>query len=370
MREIFATWSVICEPGDTLAGYLRRVLGSQEALALINSQAKAKDVISILPEDKFRSPQFLQTLDESLECWRRRLKLISIQESMKQIEKLDGTLITPEDEYWPVALSDLGDGAPTALWVLGDAKVLGETGLSVIGSRLASDYGLELTRSMVRYSVNQDWVIVSGGALGIDAMASASAIGNSGKTVAVMAGGLDQLYPKGNYELFERIRLQGCLVSEVAPGVSPSRWRFLQRNRLIAALGQATLVVEAGFRSGSINTAGHANEIGRPVGAVPGRIDSVRSAGCHRLIREGRAELIATPGHLMELMGNAGELDEPISSLSANQKRAMDALGFAALSVEQVAVSAGMTLQETEQSLHSLVSSNLVQQTSLGWRKQ
>jgi DNA processing protein len=184
-----------------------------------------------------------------------------------------------------------------------------------------------------------------------------------------MAGGLDRLYPAANLELFKLVCNSGALVSEVAPGVSPSRWRFLQRNRLIAALGKATVVVEAGYRSGSINTAGHANELGRPVGAIPGPVDSVRSAGCHRLIREQRAELIATPDQLAELMGLQTEQIAGQQFKTTEQIRVLDALYGKVLSSVQAANLAGLTLSETELTLNQLSKLGLVRQISNGWQK-
>ena len=170
--------------------------------------------------------------------------------------------------------------------------------------------------------------------------------------------------------MFQKIIQNGCLVSEMPHGFPPARWRFLQRNRLIAALSQATLVVEAGFRSGSINTAGHANELGRRVGAVPGPVDSVRSAGCHRLIREGRAELIATPGQLSELMGVGNDDELSFNELSHDQTRTLDALRREVLQVEEVALRSGLTRFQTEQVLKQLVSKSLVIETSQGFTKQ
>jgi DNA processing protein len=218
--------------------------------------------------------------------------------------------------------------------------------------------------------VSKDFIVVSGGALGIDAQAHKSTLDFGGQTIAVMAGGLDRLYPSKNLDLFEEIKQSGLLVSEMPPGTSPARWRFLQRNRLIAALGRATVVVEAGFRSGSINTAGHANELDRPVGAVPGPINSTRSAGCHRLIRERRAELIATPADLFELLNLRNlEVEKPSFELTASQVRALDSFGYFGQEVERVASISGLTLNEASFVLETLQKLGLVTRTSNGWVK-
>ena len=362
------TWSLITEPGDSLAGYLRAHFGLSAALELVSSGITAIDLLAKLPADSFRAESYLSTIEDGLECWRRRLVDANPNKAADEIQLLGGKFLTRDDTHWPERLEDLGNSAPVGLWVIGDLGGNQER-LSVVGSRVASDYGIAITKDLVHFAVSQDWLIVSGGALGIDAQASRSAIDACGKTWVVMAGGLDRLYPKHNLELFAEVKSHGALISEMPPGVSPSRWRFLQRNRLIAALGKSTLVIEAGFRSGTINTAGHANELDRPVGAIPGRVDSVRSAGCHRLIREGRAELIATPSHLLELMGFDSDNGLPQNLQNSYETRVLDALGETVLPVEMVAKVSGMTMADTGSTLIRLSRANLVHRISEGWQK-
>ena len=134
--------------------------------------------------------------------------------------------------------------------------------------------------------VDRGFTIVSGAAYGIDGMAHRAALASGGTTVAFLAGGVDRFYPLGHEALLGRIAEQGAVVAELPCGSAPTKWRFLQRNRLIAAATEATIVLEAGMRSGSLNTAGHAAALGRPLGAVPGPVTSPASAGCHRLLRE------------------------------------------------------------------------------------
>ncbi|NBR54844.1 MAG: DNA-protecting protein DprA [Micrococcales bacterium] len=370
MRESYATWSLLIEPGDQIAGYLRKQLGVEKSLEILRQRISARELAVELPEDNFLPPKHLETLQESLECYWRRLDTVNLDKSLSLLSQQGGFLLTPESECWPKALADLSNAEPPALWIIGEPKTFCHSpSLAVVGSRIASDYGLGITRDLVRYSVSKQWSIISGGALGIDAMAHLTAIDSKGKTIAFMAGGLDRLYPKQNLELFELIQQNGALVSEMAPGVAPSRWRFLQRNRLIAALGKATVVVEASFRSGSINTAGHANELARPVGAIPGRIDSVRSAGCHRLIREGRAELISTPQQLSELMGFVEPEPEQLFRLTANQTRTLDAVGNTPVSIAEIATSAGLTIFEANQATSELQAQKLLVRNSFGWYK-
>jgi len=370
-QKAAATWSLLCEPGDSMAGMLRRILGTEESLFEIRKAKSAKDLLALLPEDHFRAPEFVSTLEDSLECWKRRLKIVNVDKSLEVLASIGGYLLTPESSSWPKGLFDLGDAAPAVLWVRGNVQVLDNPRtISVVGSRISSAYGLKVTNDLVQAVVAKDYVVVSGGALGIDAKAHQSAMDAGGKTIAVMAGGPDRLYPPRNLDLFQEIQHSGLLISEMPPGTAPARWRFLQRNRLIAAMGQATIVIEAGFRSGSINTAGHANELDRPVGAIPGPINSTRSAGCHRLIRERRAELISTPADLFELLNlrNVNE-DKPQFDLNASQLRALDSLAHFEQSIERVAGISGMTLSEAGYTLGSLQKMGLVSRTSNGWVK-
>jgi DNA processing protein len=365
-----ATWSLLCEPGDSMAGRLRRTLGVEESLFEIRRVKSAKDLLPFLPNDTFRAPQFISTLEDSLECWKRRLAIVNVDKAIETLSTLNGTLLTAESPLWPEGLMDLGDSAPPVLWVLGQANTLqNQKTVSIVGSRIASAYGLEVAADLVRTAVARNFVIVSGGALGIDAAAHKNALSFGGKTMAIMAGGLDRLYPAKNLDLFQDIQQSGAVISEMPPGTAPARWRFLQRNRLIAAIGRATVVVEAGFRSGSINTAGHANELDRPVGAIPGPINSTRSAGCHRLIKERRAELICTPSDLEELLGLKSREGASAFQLSGLQTRALDSFGSFEQGLERVAQISGMTLNEAVFTLESLSNLGLVVQTSNGWVK-
>lgn len=365
-----ATWSLLCEPGDSMAGMLRRILGVEESLYEIRRAKTSKDLLPLLPKDSFRAPQFLSTLDDSLECWKRRLSIVNVDKAIETLSTLNGTLLSAESPLWPRGLFDLGDSAPAVLWVLGQANTLqNQKTLSIVGSRIASSYGLEVTKDLVKTAVARDFVIVSGGALGIDASAHKNALSFGGKTISIMAGGLDRLYPAKNLDLFQEIQKSGVVISEMPPGTAPARWRFLQRNRLIAAIGQAIVVVEAGFRSGSINTAGHANELDKPVGAIPGPINSTRSAGCHRLIKERRAELISTPADLEELLGVWAKEVANEFQLSGLQTRALDSFGSFEQGIERVAQISGMTLNEASFTLDSLSRLGLVVQTSNGWVK-
>ena len=158
------------------------------------------------------------------------------------------------------------------------------------------------------------WTVVSGAAFGVDASAHRGALGADGVTVAVLACGVDVPYPVGHTDLLEAVAAQGVIVSEWPPGRTVSRLRFLVRNRVIAALAAGTLVVEAGERSGAINTARHARDLGRRLMAVPGPVTSDQSAGCHHIIRDWQGTLVTTAAEVIEHLSPVGATLEPTNA--------------------------------------------------------
>ena len=209
--------------------------------------------------------------------------------------------LTPSSEFWPSGLNDLGFNCPIGLWYRGQIEKLNPISIAIVGARGASVYGVnaasEIAMELAALNIN----IISGGAIGIDAASHQGALQGNGITVAVMAGGVDCLYPKTNSILFERILETGLIISEVPPDSQPLRHRFLIRNRLIAAISRATLVVEARIKSGAMSTANEATNLGRDVMAVPGSIRSATSTGCHKLIRDG-AVLVSSAAEICELV--------------------------------------------------------------------
>lgn len=192
---------------------------------------------------------------------------------------------------------------PIALITKGNTELLNRRSLSIVGTRNPSNYGVRVASEMAASFVDRDWVITSGGAYGIDAVAHKGALIAEGETIAVLASGLDVLYPAGHSRLFAEIAESGLLLSEYLPGSKALPHRFLNRNRLIAAISEGTMVVEAAFRSGSLRTARDAQELQRVVMAIPGPINSPLSEGCHRLIGEGAAAICCGVNDALELMG-------------------------------------------------------------------
>lgn len=221
---------------------------------------------------------------------------------LTEIDKHYARLITPDDEDWPEQLNDLA-APPIGLILKGNINALHQPSLAIVGTRNPTSYGARIAGEFAAGFADREWAIVSGGAYGIDSYAHKGALIAEGVTVAVVASGIDINYPAGNTRLFAEICESGAMVTEFMPGHRALPNRFLTRNRLIAALSKATLVVEAAFRSGSLRTARDAAEIFRPVMAIPGAITSPTSEGCHRLIGERAAEIVTSVADAVEFVG-------------------------------------------------------------------
>lgn len=213
------------------------------------------------------------------------------------------TLIEPGTAGWPTQLADLGKGQPKRLWVAGtgDLRLLALRSVAIVGARNATAYGIATAGMLAADLTAAGWVVVSGAALGIDAAAHRGALA-AGATVAVLAGGVDVASPRSNAALLNRIAAAGLIVSEQPPGSEPAKHRFLERNRLIAGLARAVVVVEAAHRSGALNTANWAEQLGRHVLAVPGPASSPMSRGTHALIRERQAVLVQDADDVLEVL--------------------------------------------------------------------
>lgn len=284
-QEATIIWSALSEPGDALA-YLVFLLRGPKALEEIRSGSAKKLWPTSIGEC---APEYLSALPGLLERVSLRLPSIQIGILVERAIRWNSKPIFPEaaPALWS-KFADLELHQPYLLWVAGDLSALEGLSASIVGTRNPSSQGLSNAKKLV----DQLQVpVVSGGARGIDAAAHSAALGLKIPTVAFMAGGVDRAYPAENWELFHKmVRSGGALVSELAPFTAPSRFRFLQRNRLIAAASSATYVVEAGYRSGSKNTANHARSCGREVFAIPGPYGDLSSQGCNSMIREGLAK--------------------------------------------------------------------------------
>ncbi|MFJ4252730.1 DNA-processing protein DprA [Microbacterium sp. NPDC090003] len=317
-----AAWSVLAEPGDGVAGALIRELGAVAALEL------ALDAPSVADGRVEGSVRARRALAEGRARWQPRAQTRALVDALCGAHQVGARLVIPGDPEWPGSLDDLGDHAPPALWVRGDTRLLTATPrVAIVGARAATGYGEHVAAEIAGDLAAGGATVVSGGAYGIDGVAHRAALGVGGPTIAFLAGGVDRAYPSGHQELFTRIVAHGAVVSELPCGAAPTKWRFLARNRLIAALSQATIVIEAGWRSGSLNTAGHAAALGRPLGAVPGPVTSAASAGCHRLLREYDARCVTSAAEVRELWGDDAREASASRPTDPDHTRLLDALG-------------------------------------------
>jgi DNA processing protein len=382
--EIFAraSWTGIAEPGDSVAGALVSALGPAQALTSLVDGWTVERVVAATADAGAESIS-ARDLTLAFDRWRPRLVSNAVITALRQAERVSARLLLPTDELWPAAVDELGMHGPIALWVRGIDAALESLGSSValVGARAATGYGEHMAMEFGAGLSDRGVAVVSGAAYGIDGMVHRSALASGGLTVAFLAGGVDRFYPSGHDALLGRIATVGAVVSELPCGSPPTKWRFLQRNRLIAASSVATVVVEAGHRSGSLNTAAHAASLGRPLGAVPGPVTSPSSAGCHRLIREFDAECITSVDEVLELAaGLAGGATQPELDLGLatesdrrppEQVRVLDALSArSARTTTDVARRAGLATSTTEGVLGLLALDGAAVEGDAGWRKQ
>lgn len=253
-----------------------------------------------------------------------------MHEVLDDTARHDLEVLIPGDARWPDGLRGLGMRAPIALWVKGSTDLLSApvtSRVTLTGSRAATGYGEQVAADLAEGAVQDGRQVVSGAAFGIDTAAHRATLAASGRPVAVLTGGLDRPYPAGNQELLAQIGQSGLLVSEAPPGVAPTRTRFTQRARMMAALSQSVVIVGAAYRSGALTTAEQAIRLGRAVGAVPGPVTSLASAGCHRLLREHGATPVTGYDDVRSLfdpapdapaarLGRIAQRDPPVSRAS------------------------------------------------------
>nr|WP_081503512.1 DNA-processing protein DprA [Salinibacterium sp. PAMC 21357] len=396
-----ATWSGLAEPGDRLAGRAIRHLGPARALTAVVEHWDEERFATELSADG--DPVSGDDMRQAIERWMPRLKSDTALIALRQAARFGARLLTPDDTLWPERLNDLDWHAPSALWVRGtDAALAGIVhGIALVGARAATGYGEHITMEASAGLVDRGYTIISGAAYGIDGMAHRAALASQGLTVAFLAGGVDRFYPSGHDSLLTRIVENGAVISELPCGSPPTKWRFLQRNRLIAAASLATIVLEAGWRSGSLNTAGHAAALGRPLGAVPGPVTSAASAGCHRLIRDYDAVCVTNPDQMAELAPlenrqlSVESLDRPTNdatqpSVAASEKvahpvaetedadtprdtetiRLLDALSArSARTTDDIAARSGLSLAAVRSQLGILELDGRVSETERGWKR-
>jgi DNA processing protein len=367
----------LAEPNDVRLFKYVRAVGAVVALAKITAGSAA---VPRLADLQARLPETRPEAD--LAC----------------AAELGARFVVPGDLEWPSQLADAelpaADGQrattpPLGLWVRGPGSLRLSVvkSVAIVGSRAATAYGARVASDFGSGLADRGWAVVSGGAYGIDAAAHRGVLAVGGATVAVLACGVDVAYPRGHDALLSRIAEEGLLVSELPPGSHPTKGRFLDRNRLIAALTRGTVLVEAAFRSGALNTGNWARRMGRPVLGVPGPVTSPLSAGVHRELVERRATLATSVGEVVSIAGTMGDAlfeaelvaasqaqarasaQRPQDQLDTVAQRVLDALPVGrSISVLALSTAAGLSVELVSQRLGSLRLVGLVEEHPEGWR--
>ncbi len=259
---------------------------------------------------------------------------------------------------YPAELLDLPN-APEALFALGTRATLDVPRVAIVGTRDCTAYGDRIARKIAGAIARAGGCVISGMARGIDACAHRAALEAGGKTVAVLGTGIDVPYPRGHARLHGQVAAAGLVLSESPPGTAAFRGCFPRRNRIIAALAQVTIVVEAGHKSGALLTAKNALDLGRTVAAVPGPIDSPHSAGTNELLRDG-AHVIATVDDALALAGFPAAPRLELPDLTESEREVWEALGRGAASIEVLAERANISLRECMSAVTALELRGLV----------
>lgn len=375
------------EPDTQLSEFLNSVGAPAEGESALFSSANGYYTPG---EHQMSRDKFGKALATRRLRWNRRMER-TLNAEAHMAATCGAWLVTPADPLWPPQLNDLGPARPYGLWCRGDSRhlldVASAPSVALVGSRDPSIYGTEATTHLAAELARRGYTVISGGAMGIDIAAHRAALTQQGSdlpTIAFMAGGLDRLYPAQNSDALNMIVDRGLIMSEVSVGNTPTRWRFLERNRLIAALARHTIVVEARWRSGALNTARHAMEIGRTLWAVPGQINSPNSVGTNRLLRDGLAQTLTEAADILEYDAVAGfelgtehesEWDQAASSsaldeLTERQGRVWDDLSPRSYrGVDEIAAALGLSARDVMADLFHLGRCGLAESSGTSWRK-
>lgn len=321
--------STATEPGDAVTASLVARLGTEATLRA----ARGKAV-----------PELASWPIASVSAWREqiapRLHEAAVDRVLDACARSELRVLVPGDSDWPTGIDDLA-AVPLALYVRGDASLLARplsAKAAIVGTTGGTGYGDFLAQHTVSDLAAEGFTIVSGASVGIEAAAQRAALAAGGASIAVLAAGVDRRYPEEHQRLIDAIADTGAIVSELPPGAEPSRWRFLQRGRIIAATSAATVLVEASRNSGALHIAAHARNLGRPVAAYPGSASSTASEGTHELIARGAARLVTSGNDVRDIIDadpRAGlDVDAGPGPASRSAARRGGLADFAAASTE------------------------------------
>jgi DNA processing protein len=351
----------VVEPGDEVGGQWVRERGAREVVRRLCADGEP------LPGVTARRWAGL----------RARAERADPRHDLALAEEAGVRFVCPGDAEWPGTLEELGDARPLGLWVRGrpSLRMWALRSVAVVGARACTEYGAHMATTLACGLAERGWVVVSGGAYGVDGAAHRGALAAGGATVAVLACGVDRPYPQGHAQLIGRIAEQGLVIGELPPGEHPTPSRFILRNRVVAALTRGTVVVEAAYRSGSLVTARAAQRLGRHTMGVPGPATSGLSAGVHELLRQ-EAVLVTDAAEVVELVGDMGELAPdrrgpalPRDFLEPGARRVLAALpARRTAAVDELAREARTTPDDAVARLYELLALGYVERHGDGWK--
>lgn len=361
-----AALSRLSEPGDVRLARLVAELGAAHVYELLRNE---EDIAGVYTDVA------------------ARLRGLHPERELEEAAAKGIRFVCPEDDEWCGSLDQLGHaeplqgrgGAPLGLWVKGPLSLREacRRSVAVVGSRSATTYGAGVASDMAAVLGSGGVSVVSGAAFGIDQAAHRGALAVKAPTVAVLACGVDRAYPSAHKNLLDYIADVGAIASELPPGCSPTRLRFLSRNRVIAALAQGTVVVEAAARSGALNTANWTNRLNRVLMGVPGPVTSAPSEGVHELIRRHDAVLVTRGADVLELVSPAGSFmtdaprgeEQPRDLLSEREQRVLDAVPVAQMAGgDSIAHTAGLAVADVLAALDGMRVKGFVEEDDDRWR--
>jgi DNA processing protein len=381
-----AALTYLAEPADLRLGALVRACGAARTLAAIKA-GRFPDVApaGALDVDPGVSGSARAAAMRAMQRWQVRLAEAPSAEDVAGFCRAGIRLVCPGDPEWPAQLADLGDAQPYALWLRGSADLRFSClrSVAIVGSRAATAYGSYVASEFAASVAARGWAVISGGAYGVDGAAHRGALAADGVTVAVLACGVNVPYPAGHKELLDAVAAQGVVVSEWPPDRTATRLRFLVRNRVIAALAPGTLVVEAGQRSGALNSARHARDLNRRLMAVPGPVTSDLSAGCHHIIREWQGTLVTSAAEVIECLSPVAPAPQQVPSapglapaavvgreeLDLETAAVLDALpSRGGMGSTRIARRAGLDPATVVRCLGALAAGGFAERCEAGWR--
>jgi DNA processing protein len=347
---------------DWLTLYLTPGLGPAGCKNLINYFGDPASVCKASQRELLNSPG--RPNKKTCEAIGRSDIRIAASKELERATSSGISLLCWDDDDFPDWLLNIPD-PPIILYVKGMTRTLNGPAISIVGSRAASTYGLKMAEDLGNQLARQGLTVISGLALGIDAAAHRGALAAGGKTIGVLGCGIDVIYPEQNRKLFETIPRNGAIISEYPLGTSPEGFRFPARNRIISGLALGVVVVEATLKSGSLITANLALEQGREVFAVPGRADSIKSTGTHRLLQAGAKLVLDVNDIISELLvpvepvsskppGSIKSNNSAIAELKGEEKKVMDLLEIYPKTVDDVIVGSNLSVERVNELLLTL----------------